>query len=116
MDDENNKDVALQITEKLRIINGDNDSFILQEAYMSEKANTVLWRNKGYYSDVLTCLYTILRRMPIKQGDTLVTYTERFEKMYEFLYLDTLGKANLRAKMYGGKGAEKEEGVKDETK
>lgn len=114
MDDENNKVVAMQITDKLRIVNGDNDSFILQEAYMSEKTSTLLWRNKGFYSDVLTCLYTILRRMPIEQGDTLMTYTERFEKLFEFLYLDTLGKTDSRAKMYGGKGAVKEEEKQDE--
>lgn len=114
MDDENNKVVAMQITDKLRIVNGDNDSFILQEAYMSEKTSTLLWRNKGFYSDVLTCLYTILRRMPIEQGDTLMTYTERFEMLYKFLYLDTLGKTDSRAKKYGGKGAAKEEEKQDE--
>lgn len=116
MNDENNEIIAMQITDTLRIINGDHDSFILQEAYMSEKTNTLQWRNKGYYSDVLTCLYAILRRKPIEQGDTIMTYTERFEKLYQFLYIDSLGKVSLKAKKFGGKGAVKEDGDENETK
>ena len=57
MNDESNEVITLQINDKLRILNGDNDSFILQEAYISEKSNTLQWRNKSYYSDILTCLY-----------------------------------------------------------
>ena len=108
MNDEKNEVIAMQINEKLRILNGDNDSFILQEAYVSEKTGTLLWRNKGYYSDILTCLYAILRRMPIEQGDTIATYTERFEMLYRFLYIDFLGKVSSKAKSHGGKGAVKE--------
>ncbi|MCR0188774.1 hypothetical protein MKC51_22150 [[Clostridium] innocuum] len=108
MNEESNEVITLQINDKLRILNGDNDSFILQEAYISEKTNTLQWRNKSYYSDILTCLYAILRRMPIEQGDTIATYTERFEKLYQFLYIDFLGKVSLKAKKHGGKGAVKE--------
>lgn len=115
MNDESNEVITLQINDKLRILNGDNDSFILQEAYISEKTNTLQWRNKSYYSDILTCLYAILRRMPIEQGDTIATYTERFDKLYQFLYIDFLGKVSLKAKSYGGKGAVKEEGEENET-
>lgn len=115
MNDEKNEVIAMQINNKLRILNGDNDSFILQEAYISEKTNTLLWRNKGYYSDILTCLYAILRRTPIEQGDTIATYTERFEKMYRFLYIDFLGKVSSKAKSHGGKGAVKKWDEENET-
>lgn len=90
--DEINTDIALQISDKIRIVNGDNDCFILQTGSISEKSNTLLWRNRGYYKDVLSCLYAVLQKMPIEQGDTLETYTTRFEKLYEYLYIDTLGK------------------------
>ena len=102
MNDESNEVITLQINDKLRILNGDNDSFILQEAYISKKTNTLQWCNKSYYSDILTCLYAILRRMPIEQGDTIATYTERFEKLYQFLYSDLLGKVSLKAKKTWG--------------
>lgn len=90
--DEIKTDVALQITDKIRIVNGDNDCFVLQTGSMSEKSNTLQWRNKGYYKDVLSCLYAVLQKMPIEQGDTLETYITRFEKLYEYLYIDTIGK------------------------
>ena len=47
MNDESNEVITLQINDKLRILNGDNDSFILQESYISEKTNTLQWRNKS---------------------------------------------------------------------
>lgn len=109
MNDESNEVITLQINDKLRILNGDNDSFILQEAYISEKSNTLQWRNKSYYSDILTCLYAI------EQGDTIATYTERFEMLYQFLYIDFLGKVSSKAKSHGGKGAVKEGDEENET-
>lgn len=48
--------------------------------------------------------------MPIEQGDTIATYTERFEMLYRFLYIDFLGKVNLNAKSHGGKGGSERRG------
>lgn len=37
-----NEEVFIPINDKYRIINGDNNSFVLQESYHSEKG-TLLW-------------------------------------------------------------------------
>lgn len=91
-----NEEVFIPINDKYRIINGDNNSFVLQESYHSEKG-TLLWRNTGYFSDVKTCLYSLLRRMPIEQGDTLKTYTERMEEWYRFLFIEKQGEIHEKA-------------------
>ena len=53
--------------------------------------------------------------MPIEQGDTIATYTERFEMLYQFLYIDFLGKVSSKAKSHGGKWAVKEGDEENET-
>lgn len=92
-----NEEVLIPINDKYRIINGEINSFVLQESYHSEKDNTVLWRNSGYFSDVKTCLYSLLRRMPIEQGDTLKTYTERMGEWYKFLFIEKQGEIHEKA-------------------
>lgn len=84
------KEVFLQINENFRIVNGEKDTFILQKFHCS-KNGLVSWQNLSYHSSVFECLYSVLRRIPIKPGDTLETYVKRVEDMYKFLYIENIG-------------------------
>ena len=91
MNEESNEVITLQINDKLRILNGDNDSFILQEAYISEKTNTLQWRNKSYYSDILTCLYATSgecqssREIPLQRTQSVL---RSYISFYTLIFLE----------------------------
>lgn len=53
-----NEEVLIPINDKYRIINGENNSFILQESYHSEKGNTLLCEIQAI-SAMLRLAYTL---------------------------------------------------------